>query len=71
MKNKTLIGLIATATIGTAITTPVIINNQNTANVNKVLMVKSRSDFSTNEAVVINGKSRMNLYLLSNGTGIV
>ena len=69
MKNKALMGLIATATIGTAIATPAIMNNQNTTHiVNKVLMV---SNEKTNEAVVINGNSKMNLYALANGSGIV
>lgn len=69
MKNKALMGLIATATIGTAIATPAIMNNKNTTHiVNKVLMV---SNEKTNEAVVINGNSKMNLYALANGSGIV
>ena len=69
MKNKALMGLIATATIGTAIVTPVMINSPNTTKiVNKVLMVNNSS---TNEAVVINRNSSMNLYALSNGSGIV
>ena len=69
MKNKALMGLIATATIGTAIVTPAMINSPNTTNiVNKVLMVNNSS---TNEAVVINGNSSMNLYALSTGLGIV
>ena len=72
MKNKILMGLIATATIGTAIATPAIINSQNTTKVvNKVLMVNNKSNSSTNEAVVINGNSKMSLYALSNGSGIV
>ncbi len=72
MKNKVLMGLIATATIGTAIATPAIINSQNTTKVvNKVLMVNNKSNSSTNEAVVINGNSKMSLYALSNGSGIV
>ena len=72
MKNKVLMGLIATATIGTAIATPAIINGQNTTKVvNKVLMVNNKSNSSTNEAVVINGNSKMSLYALSNGSGIV
>ena len=72
MKNKALIGLIATATIGTAITIPVIKDNQNTTHIiNKVLMVNNTNNSSTNEAVVINGNSNMNLYALSNGSGIV
>ena len=72
MKNKVLMGLIATTTIGTAIATPAIINSQNTTNVvNKVLMVNNKSNSSTNEAVVINGNSKMSLYALSNGSGIV
>ena len=69
MKNKALMGLIATATIGTAIVTPAMINSPNTTKIiNKVLMVKNSL---TNEAVVINGNSSMNLYALSNGSGIV
>lgn len=69
MKNKTLIGLIATATIGTAIAAPTVLNNQNTMHiVNKVLMM---SNSATNEAVVVNGNSNMNLYALSNGKGII
>lgn len=72
MKNKTLMGLIAGATIGTAIATPVIMNTQNTEHiVNKVLMVSNINNTKTNEAVVINGNSNMNLYALFNGTGIV
>lgn len=58
MKNKALMGLIATATIGTVIATPAIMNNQNTTHiVNKVLMVSNKK---TNEAVVINGNSNAN-----------
>ena len=72
MKNRTLMGLIASATIGTAIATPAMIDNQNTTHfVNKVLMVNNTNSSSTNEAVVINGNSNMNLYGLSNGIGIV
>lgn len=72
MKNRTLMGLIASATIGTAIATPAMIDNQNTSHfVNKVLMVNNTNSSLTNEAVVINGNSSMNLYALSNGIGIV
>lgn len=68
MKNKALMGLIATATIGTAIATPTIMNNQNTTHiVNKVLMVSNKK---TNEAVVINGNSNMTLFPSSNGESL-
>ena len=72
MKNKVLMGLIATATIGTSIVTPAMIKSPNTTKiVNKVLMVNNANSSLTNEAVVINGNSSMNLYGLSNGFGIV
>lgn len=61
MKNKVLIGLIATATIGSAIATPSIINTHEKAHiVNKMLMVSNTNKEKTNEAVVINGNSNAN-----------
>ena len=72
MKKKILMGLIATATIGTAIGTPVIMSSQNTTqSVNKLLMVNNTNNSITNEAVVINGNSNINLYALSTGKGLV
>lgn len=72
MKNKALISLLATATIGVAVTAPAVISHQNTTHIiNKVLMVNNTSSSTTNEAVVVNGNSNMNLYGLANGRGIV
>lgn len=72
MKKKALMGLIATATIGSAMATPAIISNQNISHdVNNILMVNNDTSAITNEAVVINGNSSMKLYGLSNGSGIV
>lgn len=72
MKKKALMGLIATATLGSAMVTPAIISNQNISHdVNNILMVNNDTSAITNEAVVINGNSSMKLYGLSNGSGIV
>lgn len=73
MKNKALIGLIASATVGVAIATPTMVSNQSTThNINKILMANNiNTNSMTNEAVVINGNSNMNLYGLPNGKGIV
>ena len=72
MKNKTLLGIIASAIVGSIVTAPSMISTQNTTHTtNKVLMVNNTNNSRTNEAVVINGNSNMNLYALSNGSGIV
>ena len=72
MKNKALIRLLATATIGTAMATPAMMNSQNTTKiVNKMLMTNNINNSSTNEAVVVKGNSNINLYELSNGSGII
>lgn len=74
MKNKLLIGLIAGATVSGAIATPAIMNNQISAHsVDKILMAHdiNNTSIKTNEAVIINGNSNVNLYGLSNGTGII
>lgn len=80
MKNKLLVGLIAGATVSGAVMIPVISSNSNHKKIiNKTLLVTSSNSNNninnegtkTNEAVVVKGNSAMNLYALSNGTGIV
>lgn len=73
MKKKLLIGLLAGATVSGAIATPTIMNNQSSSHsTNKILMVNNSStSANTNEAVIISGDSTMNLYGLSNGSGII
>lgn len=67
MKKKALIGLIAGATISSSIAVPIAANGQNVNTINNVLMSNNIKNSQTNEAVVINGNSNVNLYGLSNG----
>lgn len=71
MKKKALIGLIAGATISSSIAVPIAANSQNVNTINNVLMSNNIKNSQTNEAVVINGNSNINLYGLSNGKGII
>ncbi|WP_055071060.1 SH3 domain-containing protein [Clostridium massiliamazoniense] len=71
MKRKALIGLIAGATISSSVAVPLAMNGQNINAINNVLMSNNVNSSQTNEAVVINGNSKVNLYGLSNGKGII
>ena len=71
MKKKIILGLIATATVSALISAPTLASNQNTSSTNyKVLLTQTNSAVKTNEAVVINGNNKLNLYTFSNGKGV-
>lgn len=74
MKSKAILGLIATATVGTAVSSPMLYHhgyNKNNHSKNNILLMNNNGEVKTSEAVVINGNNSLVLYGLSNGKGIV
>ena len=73
MRKKSLVGLISTTIIGTSLASPIITNNhKQICTINKTLLTNNSINTSrTNEAIVIDGNSRLKLYALSNGSGII
>lgn len=74
MKSKAILGLIATATVGTAVASPMLYHhgyNKRNHSKNNILLMNNNGEVKTSEAVVINGNNSLVLYGLSNGKGIV
>lgn len=74
MKSKAILGLIATATVGTVVSSPMLYHhgyNKRNHSKNNILLMNNNGEVKTSEAVVINGNNSLVLYGLSNGKGIV
>ena len=71
MKKKVILGLITTATLFTLISAQALTTKQNKSyNDYKTLLTQANSGIKTNEAVVINGNNKLNLYSLPTGKGV-